>query len=1852
MPEIKHTFAGGKMNKDMDERIVLDGQYRDALNIQIATSDGSNVGSAQNIPGNTKKDTTATGDTIVLSNAVCVGALINDSTSKIYSLISSRIAGGISKDYIFEFDTKTNRSKYVFIDIHSVSFVSLTTVSNNIVYISDSASPNINKTGVRIGMSFTSGLYSLDNDITVTNIIYDTGNSRWAIYLSESVSVTASDIGIFIANKVLNFPRTGLITGINILGDSLFWTDNSTEPKRINITRSIAGTGGTEYLHTGLATSNAAHAGFGYISLNTSNTSNSFSGDTGYFHTRLTKSVLTGATTDNSFEVVTNTAKNKVVDVEEAHITVIRKAPTQPLQLDMSRTSLSRIASDGAINPVSTVAPNVIINNTLFPAGSTISNVTVSSNVDFRIGDIVLFRALLVNTSSNSSGNSVRTEVTESSVTNSNSMATTGFDFKVISIVPDLPGESTDWDLTLEDAEPMFRSRFPRFSYRYKYEDGEYSTFAPWSKVAFLSDTFEYLPKKGYNLGMVNQLRGLKLKGYHPFNTPEDVVSIDILYKETNNPTVYSVKTVKPVDGHPIWPSLSADVDSRGEFEVKTDMIHMVVPSNQLLRPWDNVPRKALGQEVSANRLIYGNYLHNYTVNKDPIINVSLDQLATVSDTQPSSPSVKTLRDYQVGVVFSDEYGRETPVLTNEGAAINVPIEASYTSNRLKVNMGFGTIIPDWAKYFSYYIKEASTEYNNLPMDRWYNASDGNIWLSFPSSERNKLDLESFIYLKKTHGTDDFAGGKTKYKILAIEEEAPDFIKTKRKVAGTCYNTDSNNNENFGNSNGGYLYEGFDYVIVVESVFDGAFGSDFMTRVPDTLTVSFSDGDNRTVEYKVDQISKSSADYYIVKIEGVFGSDVSFATTNGMWSGRIDNLRMQMSQYDTENKPEFDGRFFAKIFKDANLTSYVLSYTQPEANYIVDASWNCKYINNNGYNINPPNFHPSVPYNAKEVTQAQASLWDMQTGSSSGERKYHPTVYSHHYQYYWDSGTTGVNVNDINNHPVRAVNGSSGDSENFWEDVASAKMFFIDACTAYSWAGEQNNKPGNHYIGDNTTEIWSSGAHAWGRKEGAPAFGGYQQVQGNMKSQRGMPSRGIWNAPNQDSSSYMDISWAGMGVAHDGANWSSIPYPHMLQDLSSEASYTSAGNFIMTLVEPGTKFRFRLDPDKTIYTVEDFSSAFLFGYNMSYHWKNGSNYKSGAFGIRNYKTSDDKHQFEGANMRQRWTLKVYPKIGSGPSGYNPVTGTVPQSNVSVTALHHDGTNNDQIDIMVPEESGDIYGNISNYNNNPAVWEVEPKESVDIDIYYQASGLIPLKLNNKTNEGYIPIGSTFKLVNSTGLASTHTVTSWDHKTITFTPVVPADVTLNNFTTIEFDKSDNHSLTAMIAGTYSENASAFILRDSIASLGNSELLHRQTHKLPWNNCWSFGNGVESDRIRDDYNENQMDNGVKASSVLNKQLKEERRKHGLIWSGIYNSNVGINDTNQFIIAEGITKDLNPSYGSIQALLNRDTRLVMFCEDKVLRAETNKDALYNADGNPQLIASNRVIGDVTPYRGDYGISRNPESLAITPNNSYFTDIDRGQVLVLSVEGVRSISDVGMRNYFSKFKSSFIDKAVGSYDNESNEYNITISEKLPVIKNSTISYSERSKGWVSFKSFIPEMGVSIDNDYYTFKNGYTYKHHSNSLFNNFYGTPYTSSITLLFNDISGSVKSFGSINYEGSQAKVTEFDTATVNFFNNNYALNGLDGLISVTVNDSEFFNLNASLGWYTDSIKTNLQDSGIIEFKNKEGKWFGYPTGVASTLSNLDTKEFSTQGLGEASIVTEDPGLGNPSSIYISDSSAGGWD
>ena len=188
--------------------------------------------------------------------------------------------------------------------------------------------------------------------------------------------------------------------------------------------------------------------------------------------------------------------------------------------------------------------------------------------------------------------------------------------------------------------------------------------------------------------------------------------------------------------------------------------------------------------------------------------------------------------------------------------------------------------------------------------------------------------------------------------------------------------------------------------------------------------------------------------------------------------------------------------------------------------------------------------------------------------------------------------------------------------------------------------------------------------------------------------------------------------------------------------------------------------------------------------------------------------------------------------------------------------------------------------------------------------------------------------------------------------------------------------------------------------------------QKRNLNWHNCYSFGNGVESNRIGDTFNTMTITPGVKASTIF-EDYKEEHRKYGLIYSGIYNDNSGINNLNQFVQAEKITKDVNPSYGSIQKLHARDTDLITLCEDKVLRIMANKDAVYNADGNSQLTATENVLGQTVPFVGEYGISKNPESFVSEAYRSYFTDKQRGAVMRLSRDGLTPISDHGMRDWF-----------------------------------------------------------------------------------------------------------------------------------------------------------------------------------------------------------------------------------------------
>ena len=172
------------------------------------------------------------------------------------------------------------------------------------------------------------------------------------------------------------------------------------------------------------------------------------------------------------------------------------------------------------------------------------------------------------------------------------------------------------------------------------------------------------------------------------------------------------------------------------------------------------------------------------------------------------------------------------------------------------------------------------------------------------------------------------------------------------------------------------------------------------------------------------------------------------------------------------------------------------------------------------------------------------------------------------------------------------------------------------------------------------------------------------------------------------------------------------------------------------------------------------------------------------------------------------------------------------------------------------------------------------------------------------------------------------------------------------------------------------------------------------------------VEESRIRGGYNNTQVDLGVKAY-ITETEDTELTLGNGLIYSGLYNSRTGVNETNVFSTGENITKEVDPRYGGIQKLYTTDTNLIIFQEDKVSNALIDKDAIFTADGNPALTASQLVLGQINQYSGEYGISDNPESFAFKGYRMYFSDKNRGAIMRLSRDGLTEISRYGMRDYF-----------------------------------------------------------------------------------------------------------------------------------------------------------------------------------------------------------------------------------------------
>jgi len=756
MPKITNTFLKSKMNKDLDSRILPSGEYRDAQNLQISRSQGSEVGEFENIPGNTELRNLYTG-----SNSKFIGQFTNETSGDIFLYSSS-----------FAEDTICPRD----IVVYFAGFVGSTSfnIQNSLGVKLD---PSV--LGIEIGMllwgdswgpsGLPSGDSGYENDVLVegttpgiTGVIETDSKLPGDLQLGDKIYIgynntihrynpISNSLDLLVRGDFLNFSQKNRITGINLIDDLLFWTDNRNQPRKINVSlanpQSLASP--THYVNedqisvakyypykTPLvlednqrsvdAGAQAVSPLKGYVCDIADTTGIKIGDIVSGFPDQEDQELWNVISIDPNVSV---TIYNNFKDGDfAANMSPGSYDGATQAQVSFKRPSSKNLANKRQTNGFETkasAAGAVVAGNDIVLNYSYFNKVDdQSAQPTPRVGDFIISETL---TGPSGVGITIADEVVIQSIQNigpsSLPLATT----ITLQLTKDVTVNAIGDDVTVAanpDYDPLFtgdpdlvEEKFIRFSYRFKFEDNEYSLAAPYTQICFIpkhnglfgggqNESLQDM-KDAYDSTIVewftNNIDTVSLKVPLPTistSTSAEVVNnlineykitnIEILYKESDALSTKILESIQVDDT--ILESFLQLIPQAGStsskewyynFDYKSIKAFRTLPTSEQNRVYDNVPVKALAQEITANRVMYGNFLQKHTppngidyeiINEDKSVNYN-------NYAQYPYHTVKQNRSYQAGFVLSDRYGRASSVVlsTNDsnpdvaGSTLYVP---------------------------------------------------------------------------------------------------------------------------------------------------------------------------------------------------------------------------------------------------------------------------------------------------------------------------------------------------------------------------------------------------------------------------------------------------------------------------------------------------------------------------------------------------------------------------------------------------------------------------------------------------------------------------------------------------------------------------------------------------------------------------------------------------------------------------------------------------------------------------------------------------------------------------------------------------------------------------------------------------------------------------------------------------------------------------------------------------------------------------------------------------------------------------------------------------------------------------
>ena len=613
MSEVRNTFVKSKMNKDLDDRLLTNGEYRDAVNVQVSRSEGEDVGALENVLGNK-----------LLSKF------------GLASVPDLEIIGALEDD---------NKQRAYFI-------------ATNYTDTSEDELSNVAPYG--------SACYIL---------MYDILNQGF---------------NILVQGSFLNFSKTQPVFGIDLVEDLLFWTDNRNQPRKINVETALADNTyyTTEdqisvakyypycapYLYDNITISNVSTVGSPtpgtdhqvspigaianlrvgmIIDAGTSNQNevplvvSAISYSTGRFKTLLPFNL------SGSYDFYFPTSKS-VVD-EFLPPSILVTFDTTAVVAGQSKLSFNSPSAD-----VSLIGPNMLISSPNIPVE--VRTTSIVSGTGPYIVDI-------------------DTDMTSFPLSS-------GPPADLISFADPNPEYISSWP-----GDPNYlRDKFVRFAYRFKFDDGEYSLISPFTQPAFIPKQDGYIAeginsttpsdasRQALQIGsstivdfFENKVNNVTLRIPTPFivNELEDklkVSEIDILYKESDGLAIQLLETISVTDN-----SITSNNTQIYEYEYQSRKPIRTLPERETTRVFDKVPIRAMTQSSVGNRIIYGNFLDKHTPPETLPYSVRIDPKYPITNLYSNkcyvsypTHSVKQNRNYQIGIVLSDRYGRQSDVILSD----------------------------------------------------------------------------------------------------------------------------------------------------------------------------------------------------------------------------------------------------------------------------------------------------------------------------------------------------------------------------------------------------------------------------------------------------------------------------------------------------------------------------------------------------------------------------------------------------------------------------------------------------------------------------------------------------------------------------------------------------------------------------------------------------------------------------------------------------------------------------------------------------------------------------------------------------------------------------------------------------------------------------------------------------------------------------------------------------------------------------------------------------------------------------------------------------------------------------------